>query len=232
MTYKEDLLKYLGIETTSNQDNQFEIYYQFLIEYNKITNLTRIIDKDEVYYKHFFDSLTLVKSIEFNNITSICDMGSGTGFPSLPLKIIYPHLKVTIVDSLNKRILFLKQLIDKLKLSEVTLIHDRAEHFALSKQSSFDIVTARALGSISLITEMGLPMTNIGGKFIALKGLNYEDEFHAAKQGIHILGGEVEEIKKYVLPNQYGTRFHILIKKNKHVKGYPRHFSVMSKKPL
>ncbi|MCF7931087.1 MAG: 16S rRNA (guanine(527)-N(7))-methyltransferase RsmG, partial [Acholeplasmataceae bacterium] len=167
MKFKEDISKELNIEITEEQATQFETYYQFLIEYNEITNLTRITEKEEVYYKHFYDSLTLVKSINFNEIESICDMGSGAGFPSIPLKIIYPHLQVTIVDSLNKRIIFLNKLVDKLGLVDIKLIHNRVEVFALDNQMEFDLVTARALGNLSLILEMGIPMTKIGGKFIA-----------------------------------------------------------------
>ncbi len=232
MNFKEDVLKELNLEITDIQENQFEVYYQFLIEYNKITNLTRITEKEDVYYKHFFDSLTLAKTLNLNEIESICDMGSGAGFPSIPLKIIYPHLKITIVDSLNKRIIFLNQLVEKLKLGNLNIIHDRVETFALNHQMHFDLVTARALGNLSLISEMGIPMVKIGGKFIALKGINYENEFLESKKGIEFLGCKVLEIKKYSLPNQFGTRFHIVISKIKHVKGFPRQFSVMNKKPL
>jgi len=232
MKFKENLSKELDIEITEEQSSQFEIYYQFLIEYNKITNLTRITEKEEVYYKHFYDSLTLVKSINFNEIESICDMGSGAGFPSIPLKIIYPHLKVTIVDSLNKRVIFLNQLVDKLGLVDIKLIHDRVELFALDNQMKFDLVTARALGSLSLILEMGIPMTKIDGTFIALKGTNYEKELLESKKGIEYLGCKVLDIKKYILPNQLGTRFHIIISKLKHIKGFPRQFSNMIKKPI
>jgi 16S rRNA (guanine527-N7)-methyltransferase len=167
-----------------------------------------------------------------NDIQSICDMGSGAGFPSIPLKIIYPHLHITIVDSLNKRIVFLQKLIEKLGMDYVSLIHDRVEHFALEHQQQFDFVTARALGSLSLISEMGIPMTKVGGKFIGLKGINYEAELTESRQGIKILGGIIKDVKKYILPEEYGTRYHIIIEKNKHTKGYPRHFSIMSKKPL
>jgi len=232
MNFKEDLLKELNVEISEEQSIQFELYYHFLIEYNRITNLTRITEKEEVYYKHFYDSLTLVKSIDFNQIESMCDMGSGAGFPSIPLKIIYPHLKITIVDSLNKRIIFLNQLVEKLKLAHIILIHDRVEVFAIKHQMKFDLVTARALGSLSLISEMGIPMIKIGGKFIALKGANYEKEYKESIKGIEYLGCKIDETKQYILPNQYGTRFHIVISKIKHIQGYPRQFSIMSKKPL
>jgi len=129
-------------------------------------------------------------------------------------------------------IVFLKKLIEKLDLNNVTLVHDRVEHYALDHQQQFDIVTARALGNLSLISEMGIPMTKMNGRFIALKGINYELELLESSQTLDILGSKVEEIKKYDLPYEFGTRYHIIIKKNKHIKGYPRHFSIMSKKPL
>jgi 16S rRNA (guanine527-N7)-methyltransferase len=232
MHFKSDLSTGLNIEINDYQEHQFEIYYEFLVEYNKITNLTRITEKNEVYYKHFYDSLTMASSINIQDVHSICDMGSGAGFPSIPLKIIYPHLNVTIVDSLNKRIVFLQKLIAKLNIDNVTLVHDRVEHYALEHQRQFDIVTARALGSLSLISEMGIPMIKDRGRFIALKGINYELELSESTQTLKSLGSKVEDIKKYDLPHEFGTRYHIVIKKMKHVKGYPRHFSMMSKNPL
>lgn len=232
MNFKEDLFNELNLEMNDIQEKQFEVYYQFLIEYNKITNLTRITEKDEVYYKHFFDSLTLAKSTNLDDVESMCDMGSGAGFPSIPLKIMYPHLHITIVDSLNKRIVFLQKLAEKLNIKHTDFIHDRVENYALTHQETFDLVTARALGSLSLISEMGIPMTKIGGRFIALKGNNYEAEFLDSKKGIEYLGCQVLNVKKYILPNQFGTRFHIVISKTKHIKGFPRQFSIMSKKPL
>jgi len=230
--FKKHLLDGLNIEATKQQLNQFDIYYRYLIEYNKITNLTRITEIDDVYYKHFYDSLTLANTIDLHNDLSLCDMGSGAGFPSIPLKIMFPNLKITIVDSLNKRIVFLEKLLEKLGITDVILVHDRIEHFALQHKSSFDIVTARALGNMSLIAEMGIPITKINGKFIAYKGINYEEELKASNQGINILGGNVQKILKYELPRQLGTRNHIVIEKIKEVKKYPRQFSLMNKKPL
>jgi 16S rRNA (guanine527-N7)-methyltransferase len=232
MTFKEDVKKILDIELSAYQEVQFEVYYQYLIEYNEITNLTRITDKTDVYYKHFFDSLTVVKTIDINKVFTICDMGSGAGFPSIPIKIVFPHVEVTIVDALNKRIMFLSQLIEKLKLSDISLVHDRAEIFAIKHQEAFDLVTARALGNMSLITEMGLPMTKINKYFVALKALNYEQELKDAKNGIQLLGGKIEEIKTFKLPHDFGDRTHIVIQKIKHTNGYPRLFALMTKKPL
>lgn len=232
MNFRQDLLEILDVEITDEQLQTLNVYYQYLIEYNKTTNLTRITETDEVYYKHFYDSLTLAKTIDMKKIQTVCDMGSGAGFPSLPLKIIFPHLKITIVDSLNKRIIFLEKLVDKIGLTNVDLIHDRVEHYAKAYQAAFDLVTARALGSMSLISEMGIPMTKIGGYFIGLKGINYENEMIEAGHGIELLGGKISEIIKHELPHQYGTRFHIVIKKIKHVSGYPRQYAVMMKKAL
>lgn len=232
MTFKSDIKALLDLDMTDEQNRQFELYYQYLIEYNKITNLTRITESDEVYYKHFYDSLTLAKTLDMNQSLHICDMGSGAGFPSIPLKIMYPSLKVTIVDSLNKRIVFLTQLIDKLGLDNVELFHDRVETFALEHQQSFDLVTARALGNMSLISEMGIPMVKLHGHFIAMKGFNYDEELEQARKGIKNLGGQIMDINKYLLPHEYGTRYHIVIEKKQHIKGYPRAFAVMSKKPL
>jgi len=232
MMFKEDVKKLLNIELTEMQEEQFNVYYHYLIEYNKITNLTRITDQIEVYYKHFFDSLTIANSIDLSNCHLLCDMGSGAGFPSIPLKIIYPHLEITIVDSLNKRITFLNNLVEKLKLEHVKLIHDRVESFALNHQKIFDLVTARALGHLSLITEMGMPMTKINGLFVGLKAKHYEEELIQSKHAIALLGGDIEKIESFELPHEYGQRVHIIIKKLKHTKGYPRAFSMMTKKPL
>lgn len=232
MTFKEDVKKYLNIELSDFQISQFDVYYTYLITYNKTTNLTRITDEHEVYYKHFFDSLSLVKTLDFRHIESICDMGSGAGFPSIPLKIVYPHLKITIIDSLNKRIIFLNQLIEKLNISDITPIHDRIEHFALTHQETFDFVTARALGHLSLISEMGIPMTKVGGHFMGLKAQNYEEEFNSSKHAIKMLGGVLKQIETFDLPYQYGHRVHINIEKIKHVKGFPRNYAQMIKKPL
>lgn len=232
MMFKDDIEKLLNIQLTLEQQKMFDVYYQYLIEYNKITNLTRIVDEIEVYYKHFYDSLTLAKTINFDQIQTICDMGSGAGFPSIPLKIMFPYLKIAIVDSLNKRIIFLKNLMEKLKFIDVDLVHDRVESYALLNQNKFDLVTARALGHMSLITEMGLPMVKNSGYFIGLKAQNYEEELKQSLNGIKILGGEVIDVKSFELPFSFGHRVHIVIKKIKQVKGYPRSFVMMTKKPL
>jgi len=231
MNFKENL-KSLKIELTEEQLRLFEVYYSFLLEYNQITNLTRITDHEEVFYKHFYDSLTLADTIDIDKTSSICDMGSGAGFPSLPLKIIFPHLNVTIVDSLNKRIKFLEQLIEKLNIKNVTLVHDRVETYAIQHQNAFDLVTARALGNMSLISEMGIPMTKKNGYFVAYKAVRYEEEIKESEHALKVLGSEVENIKHFDLPKSFGSRVLIVIKKNKSILGYPRSFAIMTKNPL
>jgi len=231
MNFKESL-EDLKIKLSDEQFHMFEIYYTFLLEYNQVTNLTRITDHEEVFYKHFYDSLTLADAIDMSTVATVCDMGSGAGFPSLPLKIIYPHLQITIIDSLNKRIKFLEQLIVKLNMDHVELVHDRVEVYAVSHQDSFDVVTARALGNLSLITEMGIPMTKKSGKFIAYKATQYEEEINQSKHALKVMGSEIESIKHFDLPYAFGSRVLIVIKKNKDVQGYPRSFAIMTKKPL
>jgi 16S rRNA (guanine527-N7)-methyltransferase len=232
VNFKNDVETLLRRTITEEQLRLFEIYYQFLIEYNEITNLTRITEKQEVYYKHFFDSLTLTNVIDFEHVSSVCDMGSGAGFPSLPLKIMYPHLDITIIDSLGKRIMFLNLLVQKLQLNHVNLVHDRVETYATSHQQKFDIVTARALGHLSLISEMGIPMAKINGYFLAPKGLNVEEEIKESKHAISLLGGAIKSIKSFELPLNYGHRTNILLQKKKHIDGYPRTYVQMIKKPL
>ncbi|MDI6453667.1 16S rRNA (guanine(527)-N(7))-methyltransferase RsmG [Peloplasma aerotolerans] len=232
MSVKEDLLRNLKISLDEKQEEQFEKYYAFLIEYNKKINLTRITEKKEVYYKHFYDSLTIVQTVDMANINSICDMGSGAGFPSIPLKIIYPDLDVTIIDSLNKRITFLNELTNLLEISNVHLIHDRIETFAIKHQKKYDLVIARALGNMQLITEMGLPMTKPGGYLVAYKALNYDLELSQASACINKLGGKISDVRTFELPQEFGHRVHVVVNKVKHVDGYPRSFVKMTKNPL
>ncbi|HAX02087.1 MAG: 16S rRNA (guanine(527)-N(7))-methyltransferase RsmG [Tenericutes bacterium GWC2_34_14] len=232
MDFKIDIKKELKLEVTPEQMHLFEIYYEFLISYNQITNLTRITEINEVFYKHFYDSLSLVNVLDFNHIDSVCDMGAGAGFPSIPLKIMFPHLKITIVDSLNKRITFLTQLVEKLHLSDISLYHQRIEEFAINHQNEFDVVTARALGHLSLISEMGIPMVKNDHFFIAPKGQQAELEIEEAENAIKYLGGQIVNKKQFELPQGYGQRMNILIKKTKHISGFPRTYTQMMNKPL
>ena len=228
----DSIQKDFGFKLSEQQINQFRVYYQTLIEYNKKVNLTRITEENEVYYKHFYDSLTLIGALNLNDIETICDMGAGAGFPSIPLKILFPHLKITIIDSLGKRIKFLQYLLELLSISDVELIYDRIEIYAKDNVNKFDIVTARALGSLTLILELGLPMVKEGKIFVAYKGSNFQEEIEEAKKAFKILNGKIIEINEIELPFEMGFRSHIVIKKMKHVNGYPRAFAAMKKHPL
>lgn len=224
--------KQLHLELSDKQSHQFRLYFEILIAYNQKVNLTRITEENDVYYKHFYDSLTMVETIDLNQIESICDMGAGAGFPSIPLKIIYPHLKITIIDSLGKRIKFLEYLLENLEMKDVKLVYDRIENYAINHQNSFDIVTARALGALPLIMELGIPMVKEGSIFVAYKGSNYKEEVSQAKNALAVLKSKVIDIKTYKLPFDMGFRAHIMIKKEMKVQGYPRNFSAIKKKPL
>jgi len=232
MKFNEDLFKELGIQLTKKQESQFEMYYDELIEYNKHTNLTRITDEIEVFYKHFFDSLTLVKAIDISEQVTLCDMGAGAGFPSIPIKIVYPHLYVTIIESSNKRINFLKSLLDKLEINQIELICDRVENYAIIHQQKFDLVTARALGALPLILELGIPMLKNTGHLIALKSGNFKEELDFSKNALTKMHSKIHKVVEFSLPNNFGDRALIDIVKNKHISGYPRPYPQMLKKPL
>lgn len=230
-------LKKLQININEDQLKKFEQYYQALIEWNKKMNLTAITEKNEVYLKHFYDSLTIVKKFPFSlaEPLKICDVGAGAGFPSIPLKIAYPDLQITIVDSLKKRITFLEHLAEVLELKNVSFYHDRAETFGRNKEhrAQYDIVTARAVARISVLSEFCLPLVKKGGYFIALKGSGGREELEEGKRAVTILGGKVREILSFQLPIENSDRTIIHIQKVKNTpKKYPRKPGVPSKNPL
>lgn len=227
----KEALKKLEIDLTDEQLSKLDIYYKMLIHYNSNVNLTRITDEKEVYLKHFYDSLTLAKAIKLDNQT-LLDVGTGAGFPGMVLKIVFPNLKVTLVDALNKRILFLNSVIEKLKLKEIKAIHARAEEFATTNKESFDIVTSRAVASLNILSELCLPMVIVGGSFIPMKA-NAENEIILSAKAIQTLGGVIKETIIFELPYNAGTRTLINIKKiDKTSNKYPRKFSEIKKKPL
>lgn len=209
--------------------NQFEMYYEYLINQNEVMNLTTITQKDEVYLKHFYDSLWLTKVGSFEN-AKLLDVGSGAGFPSIPLKIINPTIKVTIVDALQKRIDFLSRLSEKLNISDNKLIHGRIEEFIM--KNFFDYVTARAVARLNILTELCLPFVKVGGKFIAMKSINYEEELEEAKHAIEKLGGELQEVIEYPLADDLNHVLIIVKKVRNTTDFYPRSFSLIKKKPL
>lgn len=232
----ETRLKDYGITLTKEQMQQYEAYFDLLIDWNKKINLTAITEKQEVYLKHFFDSLMLVSAKEaFRGDLSLCDIGAGAGFPSIPLKIAFPNLKVTIVDSLNKRIKFLTELVEKLNLSDVSLYHDRAETFGKNKKfrASFDLVTARAVARLNVLAELCLPLVKKDGYFVALKAMKSTEEITEAQKAIRILGGKFIEEIEVVLPGVDDARNLVVIQKKKETPGkYPRKPGTPNKQPL
>ncbi|TDM20102.1 16S rRNA (guanine(527)-N(7))-methyltransferase RsmG [Macrococcoides canis] len=227
-------LKEKGFELTDVQQKQFAIYYETLVEWNEKINLTAVTEKEEVYLKHFFDSITPSFYFDFNKIKSICDVGAGAGFPSIPLKILYPHLELTIVDSLNKRINFLNHLSAELNLINCRFVHDRAETFGKGAyRESFDVVTARAVARLSVLSELCLPLVKKGGHFIALKGAQGEIEVEEGLFAISILGGAVVENHPLTLPEEESMRYILDIEKRRQTpKKYPRKPGTPNKEPL
>ena len=221
-----------GIILSEKQIQQFELYYTTLIEWNQKMNLTAITQKEDVYLKHFYDSLTISFDYPLEQ-HSLCDIGAGAGFPSIPLKIVYPNLKITIVDSLTKRITFLKHLANVLELENVTAISARAEEYAKDYRESFDIVTARAVARLNILDELCLPLVKINGDFITLKGLKAQEELKEAKAGIEKLGGKVTKEIDFTLTDENDYRSNIYIHKIKKTPSlYPRTFGKIKKKPL
>lgn len=221
-----------GITLTDKHIQQFQTYYETLVEWNEKMNLTAITQKEDVYLKHFYDSLTISFDYSLND-QSLCDIGAGAGFPSIPLKIVYPNLKITIVDSLSKRITFLNHLIQVLGLEDVQAISARAEEYATEHRESFDIVTARAVARLNILDELCLPLVKLDGDFITLKGLKAKEELKEAKNGIEKLGGKVIKEEDFTLTDENDHRCNIYIHKVKPTPSkYPRAFGKIKKKPL
>lgn len=226
-----------NFELTDKQKQQFKLYFKMLIEVNEHVNLTRITEEDEVYLKHFYDSITplLTFGEVFKDGTTLCDVGAGAGFPSIPLKILKPSLKVTIVDSLQKRLNFLKDLISELGLTDVELVHGRAEDVGQNKlyREKFDIVTARAVARMSVLSEYCLPLVKKGGYFVALKGPKAEDELDDGKKALEILGGKLIKDEELTLPESEEERTLVLVQKVKSTpKKYPRQAGTPRRKPI
>ena len=226
------LLANINIELSDRQLEQFEIYFKFLVEYNQYVNLTAITEEEDVYIKHFYDSILVGQVLDLTTVNSICDVGSGAGFPSIPLKIVYPHLNVTIVDGLDKRITFLKQLVSKLGLANVNLVHGRAEEYAKDHRESFDMVTARAVARANILNELCIPLVKVGGNFVSMKGKNAEEEINEGNS-LSILKGKIINQAEYYLPKEESKRVLIVINHfEKCPNKYPRAFASIKKNPL
>ena len=226
-------LNELGITLSEEQMQQFLTYYEMLVEKNKVMNLTTITEFDEVVEKHFLDSLSLVKAYDLTKPVRILDLGTGAGFPGIPLKIAFPELEIVLADSLNKRILFLDEVIAKLGLQKITTVHARAEELARNKEhrETFDLVVSRAVANLASLSEYCVPFVKIGGKFISYKSGEIGEELTNARRAIFLLGGKTEEVVKFDLYEQ--KRSFVLIKKEKGTpKTYPRKAGTPTKSPL
>lgn len=226
-------LKAIGIELSDEQLEQFLTYYEMLIEKNKVMNLTAITDFDEVLEKHFEDSLSLIQVVDLEKSQTVIDLGTGAGFPGIPLKIAFPNLQITLADSLNKRILFLDDVIRELGLTGIDTVHGRAEDLAKNSdyREKFDLCVSRAVANLSTLSEYCLPFVKIGGKFISYKAGECDEEVAASKSSIFLLGGKISDIKKFEL-GESGRAFVIIDKVNGTPKKYPRKAGTPSKDPL
>lgn len=232
---QSDFINYvekLGINLTDTQLNQLETYYEMLIEWNKKMNLTGITDKDQVYLKHFYDSLTICNAIDLSKSETLCDIGSGAGFPGMVLKIVFPNLNITLVDSLNKRIIYLNEVIKTLKLEKIEALHCRIEDYARCNRDKFDIVTARAVTSLPVLLEYAIPLVKINGYFIPLKS-NVEEELLQSNKALNILNTKLIDEINFNLPIENSKRTILKFKKNSDTnKKFPRKYSDIVKKPL
>ncbi len=232
--FKKDL-EALCITLTEEQIEQFIIYYEMLVEWNEVMNLTAITDYDEVMKKHFVDSVSLIKAFDITKDCSVIDVGTGAGFPGLALKIAYPNLKVTLLDSLNKRIKFLNVVIQKLGLSEVDTVHGRAEDYAKvgKLREKYDLCVSRAVANLSTLSEYCLPFVKVGGQFISYKSEKIIEEKEAAGNAIKILGGKISNQVEFTLPDSDIYRNLFVIHKVKETpKKYPRKAGLPGKEPL
>ena len=239
LTLFEKGLEELSISLSQEQKRQFVTYYEYLIEKNKVMNLTAITEYEEVIVKHFLDSLSIVKAGCFEqnalNGTSVIDIGTGAGFPGIPLKIAFPQLKITLLDSLNKRVNFLNEVIEMLGLSKVEAVHGRAEDYAKQKEyrECFDFCVSRAVANLSTLSEYCIPFVKEGGCFISYKSGKIDEELSQAGNAVKVLGGKVLDVVKFPLMGTDMDRSFVIIKKTRPTaKKYPRKAGLPSKEPL
>ncbi|MDD6878819.1 MAG: 16S rRNA (guanine(527)-N(7))-methyltransferase RsmG [bacterium] len=222
-------LKKLNINLTNNQQSKLDRYYQLIIEENNKINLTRITKYDDVCLKHFYDSLTLIKSVDLYKNLSLCDVGTGAGFPGIVLKIVFPNLKITLIDSLNKRIIFLNKVINELKLKDIEVIHCRMEEYSKKNKEVFDIITSRAVARSEILLEISIQSLKVGGHLIFMKG-NCEEEFNSLKKIIFNYKAIVNNVIKFKLPIENSIRTLVdILKVDKTPNKYPRNISIIKK---
>lgn len=223
-------LKKLGILLTPKQEQDLDTYYKLLISYNNNVNLTAITKEEDVYLKHFYDSLTLFKGIDLKENLKICDLGTGAGFPGLVLKIVFPNLSITLVDSLEKRIKFLDLVIKELELKNIKTVHSRIEEF--KEIEAFDVVVSRAVSKINILLELGCRIPKVNGLFVFMKS-NILEELKSAKNALKVLNYSLEKIINFKLPIEESERNIVILKHTSPTSNkYPRQFSIIKKKPL
>lgn len=231
----EEKLAHLDIVLDDTQKQQFYRFYEILVEWNSFMNLTGITEYEEVNEKHFVDSVSLVKAVDVSKVKKVIDVGTGAGFPGIPLKIAFPHLEIVLLDSLNKRVKFLNEVIEQLGLTGIRTIHGRAEDYAKQKEyrEQFDLCVSRAVANLSTLSEYCLPYVNVGGMFIPYKSGEIDAEVEASKKAIHILGGKLSEVIKFQLPETDIGRSFVKIEKVQNTsKKYPRKAGLPAKEPL
>lgn len=236
MNYKiENNLQKIGMKLDDIKIRQFDEYYRMLVEWNKVMNLTGITEYEDVWEKHYIDSLSIVKIQNMDRFEKIIDVGTGAGFPGIPLKIAFPHLKVTLLDSLNKRIHFLNAVIDRLELKDIYTIHGRAEDYAKQEtyREQYDVCVSRAVANLATLSEYCLPYVKIGGMFIPYKSGDIDDEIVDSEKAVKILGGKLLKVEKFELPGTDIGRSLVQIEKVKNTGNkYPRKAGMPSKEPI
>lgn len=231
----ESRLEPLHITLSGMQLDQFDKFYDLLVEWNKVMNLTGITEYQDVVEKHFLDSLSIVKIIDMNQIEYAIDIGTGAGFPGIPLKIAFPDINIVLLDSLNKRIKFLDHIIEELKLDGIRTIHGRAEDYAREAgyREKFDLCVSRAVANLTSLSEYCLPYVRVGGRFVSYKSGDIEQEISEGERAIKILGGKVYQVEKFNLPGTEIQRSFVMIKKMKNTQNkYPRKAGMPTKEPL
>ena len=235
LTVLEQGCEQIGISLNEEQKQQFIAFYEYLVEKNKVMNLTGITEFQEVLVKHFLDSLACVKVVDMKKVTTVMDIGTGAGFPGVPLKIAFPHLEACLLDSLKKRVNFLEETFALLKLQNITAIHGRAEEFAKNKsyRETYDLCVSRAVSNLATLSEYCLPYVKVGGKFISYKSGTVQEEAEQAEKAVRILGGKIQDVVYFNLPDSEIQRSLVVIEKIKPTPGkYPRKAGTPLKEPL
>lgn len=233
--FLQDKLEMLSVEVDRKKIDQFNQFYDLIVEWNNVMNLTAITDYKDVVEKHFLDSLSIERILKLDDIKAVMDVGTGAGFPGMPLKIIYPELKITLLDSLNKRVKFLNEVIRQLELKNIDAIHGRAEDIGKNEnyREKYDLCVSRAVANLATLSEYCMPFVKVGGVFVSYKSGDIDEEVLKSKKAISLFGGKIDEVVKFQLPGTDINRAFVKIKKIKETpKKYPRKSGIPSKEPL